>query len=305
MSLTTAMMNFCSRHLAVLLGSICTCLGSVHATELVALSDASGDDCRSAPPRGAITLCTEHIEKLEKKGSDQSRGSKEYASQLYAAYIQRGISFGRLAEYQSAVADFNSAIGIKPDGGSAYANRGVAHRLQGAFEKSIEDFGKAIILEPENPNHFANRGISNYKAKWVGRAFEDLEKAVELSPAPYFLTTLAWHRYLSGNVVAAKELSDRSIAQGKSYLSSVTHAHILAALGEEKLAYREFVIAANLGGFQKVREMQKSLHRLGLVRARFNEALFMSGDLDDETKDGLWKCALERCRLLDRVAEWK
>jgi len=62
------------------------------------------------------------------------------------AYNNRGISYGKLGKYESAIDDFNTVIELSPDHMKAYSNRGLAYFLQGKNEQGCRDAQKACKL---------------------------------------------------------------------------------------------------------------------------------------------------------------
>lgn len=63
-------------------------------------------------------------------------------------YNTRGIAFKNKGEYEKAIEDYTTAIGLKKFS-SYYYNRAIAYKQLGEFHKSIEDFTEAIRLDPE------------------------------------------------------------------------------------------------------------------------------------------------------------
>ncbi|TGV29510.1 tetratricopeptide repeat protein, partial [bacterium M00.F.Ca.ET.168.01.1.1] len=46
-------------------------------------------------------------------------------------YYNRGVSWVFKGDYDKAIADFDTAIGLEPNNGDYYYNRGVAHSYKG------------------------------------------------------------------------------------------------------------------------------------------------------------------------------
>lgn len=80
------------------------------------------------------------------KRAIQANGLKGY--QLSAVYVNRGFTYYRMAKYQKALADFNTAIKILPRNAYAYNNRGLVYEKLGKRELAIHDFRMALKIDP-------------------------------------------------------------------------------------------------------------------------------------------------------------
>lgn len=65
-------------------------------------------------------------------------------------YNDRGLSYLALGDTKSAIADFNQAIKLDPESAVSYYNRGLAQRGLGQKQAAIADFQKAAKLYQEN-----------------------------------------------------------------------------------------------------------------------------------------------------------
>ena len=93
------------------------------------------------------------------------------------AYYQRGIDHYSAGEYQRAIGEFSTLIGIEPSNDGAYNRRGLAHYQLGAYQESIADFDESIRLEPR-AGRFQNRGASYARLGQTQRAIEDFDQAI-------------------------------------------------------------------------------------------------------------------------------
>lgn len=80
------------------------------------------------------------------KRAIQAKGLKGY--QLSAVYVNRGLTYYRLAKYQKAIADFNAAIKILPKNAYAYNNRGLTYEKLGKPALAIRDYRMALKIDP-------------------------------------------------------------------------------------------------------------------------------------------------------------
>jgi tetratricopeptide (TPR) repeat protein len=67
-------------------------------------------------------------------------------SNYIEAYLQRGITYYYLKNYQAAIKDYTQVIRLAPDSADAYYNRGVAYSDLGDKQKAVEDYQKAVDL---------------------------------------------------------------------------------------------------------------------------------------------------------------
>lgn len=98
-------------------------------------------------------------------------------------YINRGVLKLRRLNWDAAMADFDSAVRIKPDMGEAYVNRGAALIGQHKFDTGLADINRGIQLGAEEPaKAYYNRALAYEGLGDVKSAYFDYQRAVELSP---------------------------------------------------------------------------------------------------------------------------
>ena len=98
-------------------------------------------------------------------------------------YLKRGEDYSAVHDYDRAIADYTTAIELKPDYAEAYNDRGFAYYLKGDFDRAIADYTRAIELRPNYPKAYNNRGVV-YMAGGHGKAksVPDFDRAIELKP---------------------------------------------------------------------------------------------------------------------------
>ena len=106
----------------------------------------------------------------------ESKASAEF-------YLKRGEDFSGAREYDRAIADYTTAIRLKPHYAEAYNDRGFAYYLKGDSERAIADFTRAIELRPDYPKAYNSRGVV-YMSGGYGRAMAvaDFDRAIALKP---------------------------------------------------------------------------------------------------------------------------
>jgi tetratricopeptide (TPR) repeat protein len=136
-------------------------------------------------------------------------------------------------DIDSAIADANKALDIKPDYAEAYCNRASAKRAKNDIDGAIADCTKAIELKPDLAAAYCNRGAAKTdKHDWDG-AIADITKAIQIDPTSsnfYFVRGLA------------KQLSHDLDGAIADYSDAIKHQPNLA------IAYRYRAIAKEAKG---------------------------------------------------------
>jgi tetratricopeptide (TPR) repeat protein len=76
--------------------------------------------------------------------------------------------------------DYNQAIRLNPDDARAYYNRGNSYRKQGDYQSAIADFNEAIRLNPNLVEAYYDRGVSYYEQRDYQNAISNLQQAADL-----------------------------------------------------------------------------------------------------------------------------
>ena len=98
-------------------------------------------------------------------------------------YLRRGEDFSGVHDYDRAIADYNTAIQLKPDYAEAYNDRGFAYYLKGDAERAIADYSRAIALRPNYPKAYNSRGVVYMSHGYGGaKAVADFDRAIALKP---------------------------------------------------------------------------------------------------------------------------
>jgi hypothetical protein len=99
------------------------------------------------------------------------------------AYVNRGASLQESGQDNSALADYNMAIALDPNGFEAYGNRGILYMKHGFAAKAIEDFDKAIIINPYEADLYSYRALARASIGQNSAAIDDYSKAIGLNKA--------------------------------------------------------------------------------------------------------------------------
>ena len=130
-------------------------------------ADAHWDGTKFTEPKKAIEYLSNAI-----------RLQKDYAD----AYVNRGIAYYGLGQYQRAIDDYSKVILLQPSAADTYNNRGIVYNNLGQNQRAIEDFNEAIRLKPNYARAYYNRGIAYYSVGQNQRAIEDFNEAIRLKP---------------------------------------------------------------------------------------------------------------------------
>jgi tetratricopeptide (TPR) repeat protein len=98
-------------------------------------------------------------------------------------YLRRGEAAAASRDFDQAIADYNTAIRLRPDYAEAYNDRGHAYHWKGGnFDRAIADFTRAIELRPNYPTAYNNRGVVYLSSGHAARGIPDFDRALELNP---------------------------------------------------------------------------------------------------------------------------
>jgi len=97
-------------------------------------------------------------------------------------YLNRGLTFNNLGQYERAIADFDQALHLNSKLPLAYNNRGATFRNLGQEQRAIADFDQALRLDPNLALAYSNRGLSCSKLGQYERAIADFDQALRLDP---------------------------------------------------------------------------------------------------------------------------
>ncbi len=75
-------------------------------------------------------------------------------------YVNRGLMYAHLQQWESALADYSDAIKLNPNFDQAYSNRANLHANQQSWAEAIMDYDHAIDLNPLNIRARLNQAIT-------------------------------------------------------------------------------------------------------------------------------------------------
>ncbi len=110
------------------------------------------------------------------------KSAQNSVENLVDYYSNRGITKGKLQDYDGAIADFNTALTNSPNEATVYSNRGRAKTLKGELKEAMVDFNKSIELNPSHYSAYLNRAVARQIMGDYEGAVQDYEKTTELNP---------------------------------------------------------------------------------------------------------------------------
>jgi eukaryotic-like serine/threonine-protein kinase len=135
----------------------------------------------------------------------------------YAALVNRGVLFVRLARWDEALADLKGATTTNPDGYQAYSNLSQAYQGQGRLDDALAACEDAIRRAPQTALLYENRARLNLLRADRAAAAADFESALEKTKADAgrragLLVELGKLRHGAATFESALDCYDRAIA---------------------------------------------------------------------------------------------
>ena len=87
-----------------------------------------------------------------------------------------------MGENDSAIADLDRVIRLRPDLAGGYYERGNAFRDKGDTERAIADYSSAICFKSDYAEAFNDRGLTYQMVRQYAKAIADLSAAIRLAP---------------------------------------------------------------------------------------------------------------------------
>jgi tetratricopeptide (TPR) repeat protein len=98
------------------------------------------------------------------------------------SYLMRGRVYGKLQNYNQAIADLTKVIELDPQLYGAYINRGSYFIKSGKYENGLDDMNTAIVLDPQGTPAFYWRGLAYRNLRKYHEAISDFTQTIEMMP---------------------------------------------------------------------------------------------------------------------------
>jgi tetratricopeptide (TPR) repeat protein len=100
--------------------------------------------------------------------------------ELYKIYLNRGLSYFYILDYESAMTDFTKAIELNDTVAGVYQGRAMLHYELKDYSAAVDDFNKVLELGQENAAILFNLGMSYFRLEQKEKACPLLQKSCSL-----------------------------------------------------------------------------------------------------------------------------
>jgi tetratricopeptide (TPR) repeat protein len=97
-------------------------------------------------------------------------------------YTHRGFAYAQKGQLETAIKDFDEAIKLDPNQGSAYNNRCFNRAVMGQTVKALQDCNKSLALRPNHASTLDSRGYTYLRLGQYDLAIKDYTAALKLRP---------------------------------------------------------------------------------------------------------------------------
>ena len=186
------------------------------------------------------------------------------------AYINRGLVYNELGEYEKSIQDYNKAIELDSKCALAYNNRGYTKFKQDDYEGALKDYNKAILLNPKfqmaldnkaklfqtvcmkddsdfSEKYYLSLGIMEITNGNFDEGIKELDESLKYnhdSDIVYFYKGVAYHS--AGKNDEAIDNYTKSIELNKKMIDAYFNRGQLLMADNPKLALDDFVSAVAL-----------------------------------------------------------
>ena len=204
------------------------------------------------------------------------------------AWINRGLVYNELGDYEKSISDYNKAIEIDSKCALAFNNRGYTRFKQKDYQGALEDYNKAILLNPKfqmaldnkallfqtvclkddkdfNEKYYLSLGITDVNEGNFPEAISSLDEALTLNPnseVAYFYKAICFHSL--NRTAEAYENYTKAIELNKNMVDAYFNRGQLLFKTNPKQALDDFVSAVALDSkfidaYYSIAAIQKNL----------------------------------------------
>ncbi|GEM_PF-1648186 len=116
------------------------------------------------------------------KAIQSYRKATEQIDNDHVVYNNIGYTYLLQSKFSEAISYLDKSINLNSKFAYSYNNRGFAFANLGNFDKAFEDFKTSQLLDPSNPHLYKFRGLSYFKSGNFSEAKTNLEKALQMDP---------------------------------------------------------------------------------------------------------------------------
>lgn len=101
---------------------------------------------------------------------------------LARRYWERGIQYGKLAQYNKSIADYGSAISLQPNYIAAYIERAKSYARLENYSAAFADLNRSLDIDSNNGSAYTTRAALNFLLGRYQQAAADYERYLNLYP---------------------------------------------------------------------------------------------------------------------------
>ena len=161
----------------IIIGAVCACAAGA------AVYHFTGGE---KTPEDALRLDMKGVDYVKEGKYDKAIDS--YSDSLTVkkdptVYYNRGVAYMNKGDFENAVKDFTTAIGMQPANFPALNNRAISFRSMGKYDEAIADYTRVIGIKRDYSAAWFGRGICYRAAGDRKNAIADMKKAASLGYA--------------------------------------------------------------------------------------------------------------------------
>ena len=162
------------------------------------------------------------------------RRISELAQNEWGVWVRIGDIELELGHFESAIKNYDTALGLKDDLVPAYIRRAIAFGMLEKWKAAIKSAETATNLEPENSEAWLIRGDINLRAGKYNSAMKALKKASELNPEDASVeNTMGMVAYKDGKLQDAVKHLRRAVIRKKEYPAALRNLGLILMELEE------------------------------------------------------------------------
>lgn len=144
------------------------------------------------------------------------------------AYGNRGNYFLNNGMINEAIADFTSALKVKPDDGQSYYNRAITYVKVSRWQEALADLDSSIKYNPKFALSYSNMAFIRYNLKDYNGALEAANKCITIKPdLPEVYNIRAAVYFSLNNLPAAEKDLDKALSLKKDFSDAYKNRGIL------------------------------------------------------------------------------
>jgi len=157
-------------------------------------------------------------------------------SRVPGAYHNRAMAYEKAGKTEQALADYTTAISLKPQSSYTYMHRGMLLQKLGQFGPAMEDFNTAISLDPGAADTYIARGRAFKNNGQIERAIEDFNRGIKIAPEGYAAFN---DRGMAYQVLGRPDVALGDFTKAVSLNPFCTEAYVNRGIAYEQLGQRE------------------------------------------------------------------